>query len=117
MLQQLSHRFNIVEQLGQGDTVSLPNPKKGHGHSCPDGSIGSRGVAGGATPFAPRGACASFLAQLPPGIFIPPVLSCHFERISTLATGTLTNGDAAVDFSLPGQTIAAIRYEFNGQAP
>lgn len=75
-------------------------------------------VAGAATPSDLRGKCASFVADLPPGIFIPPALSCQFERISTVATGILrdTSG-AALDLALPRQPIAAIRYEFNEQVP
>jgi len=85
--------------------------------TTPD-SVFSATVAGAATPFDLHGACASFASALPPGIFIPPALSCQFEKVSLLATGTLTdNGDASVDFTLAGQTIAAIRYEFNEQLP
>lgn len=75
-------------------------------------------IAGAATPGELHGTCASFVADLPPGIFIPPALSCQFERISAVATGTLrdTSG-TAVDFSLVSQPIAAIRYEFNEQVP
>jgi len=81
-------------------------------------SVFSATVAGAATPSDLHGACASFTSALPPGIFIPPALSCRFEKVGVLATGTLTdNGAASVDFTLPGQTIAAIRYEFNEQVP
>ena len=85
--------------------------------TTPD-SVFSATVAGAATPSDLHGACASFASALPPGIFIPPALSCQFEKVGVVATGTLTDtGDASVDFTLAGQTIAAIRYEFNEQVP
>lgn len=75
-------------------------------------------VAGAATPFDLHGTCASFVSALPPGIFVPPALSCQFEKVGVLAAGKLTDtGDSTVDFAFTGQTISAIRYEFNEQVP
>lgn len=85
--------------------------------TAPD-SLFSAAVAGAATPSDLHGACASFASALPPGIFIPPALSCQFEKVLAVATGKLAStGGATVDFSLPTQSIAAIRYEFNEQTP
>ena len=74
-------------------------------------------AAGAASASAPNGACTSFVSVLPPSIFIPPEVSCARERVSALATGKLTDSTGvSVDFSLPQQTLAAIRYEFNESA-
>ncbi|HEV2179918.1 MAG TPA: hypothetical protein VGR59_06335 [Gemmatimonadaceae bacterium] len=85
--------------------------------TTPD-SLFSATVAGAATPSDLHGTCASFVSALPPGIFVPPALSCQYEKVGALATGKLTTaGDSTVDFALPGQTFSAIRYEFNEQVP
>lgn len=85
--------------------------------TAPD-SLFSATVAGAATPSDLHGACASFASALPPGIFIPPALSCRFEKVLVVATGKVAgSGGSSVDFSLPTQSIPAIRYEFNEQTP
>lgn len=77
----------------------------------------SKLAAGAATASAPNGACTSFVSVLPPSIFIPPEVSCARERVSAVATGKLTDTTGvSVDFALPQQTLAAIRYEFNESA-